>query len=158
VPTLELDGVRVTQSLAIIDYLDALHPSPRLIPLEPVARARAMEMALTIACDIHPLNNLRTLQYLETRFGQDRAGVGAWYAHWISLGFAALEALLGRSPAGPFAGGETPGLADICIAPQVFNARRYAVDLSAYPRIVEIADRAGALPAFSAAAPAIPSG
>lgn len=154
VPMLEVDGQRITQSLAIIDYLEASHPEPRLIPLDPYARARALELALSIACDIHPLNNLRVLLHLQTDLGQDPASVDRWYRHWVAAGFAALEARLGETPDASFAGGEAPGLADLCLVPQIFNARRYQVDLAPYPRLVAIADRAAALPAFRAAAPA----
>ena len=153
VPTLEVDGHSLTQSLAIIDYLDATHPEPRLIPAEPLARARTMERALTIACDIHPLNNLRVLLYLEHRLGQDKAAVDAWYAHWVSQGFLALESGLSGAAPTPYLGGEAPDLADVCLVPQMYNARRYSVDLSPYPRLVEAAGRAAALPAFAAAAP-----
>jgi maleylacetoacetate isomerase/maleylpyruvate isomerase len=153
VPTLEVNGRRISQSLAIIDYLDAIHPEPRLIPADPEERARALEIAMTIACDIHPINNLRVLLYLEQRLEQDKPAVDAWYSHWVSHGFAALEAMLAETPGQPFAGGEAPGLADVHIVPQVFNARRNAVDLNPYPRLIEIADRAAGLPAFAAAAP-----
>lgn len=153
VPTLEVDGLQIGQSLAIIDYLDATFPAPRLIPTEPVARARALELAMTVACDIHPVNNLRVLQYLEHELGHDTAQVETWYRHWVSLGLATLEVKLAEAPDAPFAGGEAPGLADIHITPQVYNARRFRTDLTPYPRIVEIADRAAALPAFKAAAP-----
>lgn len=151
VPMLEDGALRLGQSLAIIDYLDGAHPEPRLIPANPVARAQAMEMALTIACDIHPINNLRVLQYLETELGHDKAATEGWYRHWVSQGFATLERLL---PDTRFAGGEAPDIVDACLVPQMFNARRFAVDVTAFPRVVAIADRAAALPAFVAAAPA----
>ncbi len=150
VPALEVAGGTLGQSLAIIDYLDAVHPEPRLIPADPLARARAMEMALTIACDIHPLNNLRIQLYLEHEMGQDKAAVGGWYRHWVEEGFATLEALL---PDAPFAGGEAPDIVDVCLVPQMFNARRFKVDLAPFPKTVAIADRAAALPAFAEAAP-----
>ncbi len=150
VPMLEVGELRLGQSLAIIDYLDAVAPEPRLIPAEPVARARAFEMALTIACDIHPINNLRVLQYLENGLGQDRAAIEGWYRHWVAKGFATLETLL---PDTRFAGGAAPDIVDACLVPQMFNARRFAVDLAPFPRTVAIADRAAALPAFVAAAP-----
>lgn len=150
VPALEIDGLRLGQSLAIIDYLDAVHPAPRMIPAEPIARARAMELALTIACDIHPINNLRILQYLEHGMAQDKAAVDGWYRHWVSQGFATLEALL---PDTEFAGGELPNIVDACLVPQMYNARRFSVDLAPFPRVTAIADRAAELPAFRSAAP-----
>ena len=150
VPALEVDGLRLGQSLAIIDYLDAVHPAPRMIPAEPIARARAMEMALTIACDIHPINNLRILQYLEHGMAQDKAAVDGWYRHWVTQGFATLEALL---PDTEFAGGELPNIVDACLVPQMYNARRFSVDLTPFPRVTAIADRAAELPAFKSAAP-----
>ena len=150
VPAIDVEGGTLGQSLAIIDYLDALHPEPRLIPTEPLARARAMEMALTIACDIHPLNNLRVLQYLQHEMGQDKAAVDGWYRRWVEAGFATLEALL---PDAPFAGGDTPGVVDVCLVPQMYNARRFKVDLAPFSKLTAIADRAAALPAFAEAAP-----
>ncbi len=153
VPCLEIDGLRLTQSLAIVEYLDSRFPEPRLIPQDPALRARAQAMALTVACDIHPLNNLRVLQFLERDLQQGSEQVNRWYAHWIDLGFSALEAMLKDGPEGPFALGDTVGIADLCLVPQVFNARRFAVDLTPYPRLVAIADRAAALPAFADAAP-----
>jgi maleylacetoacetate isomerase/maleylpyruvate isomerase len=153
VPCLEIDGLRLTQSLAIVEYLDSRFPEPRLIPQDPALRARAQAMALTVACDIHPLNNLRVLQFLERDLQQDSEQVNRWYAHWIDQGFSALEAMLKDGPEEPFAMGDTVGIADLCLVPQVFNARRFAVDLTPYPRLVAIADRAAALPAFADAAP-----
>ena len=150
VPTLEVEGIRLGQSLAIIDYLDTLHREPRMVPADPIERARAMEMALTITCDIHPINNLRVLQYLEREMGQDKVAVDGWYRHWVEQGFAALEKLL---PDAPFAGGEAPNIIDACLVPQMYNARRFKVDLSPFPKLTAIADRAAALPAFAAAAP-----
>ena len=150
VPALEVDGVTLGQSLAIIDYLDTVAPEPRMVPVDAIARARAMEMALTIACDIHPLNNLRVLRHLEHEMGQDREAVDGWYRHWVEAGFATLEKLL---PDAPFAGGEAPNIVDACLVPQMYNARRFKVDLAPFPRVTATADRAGALPAFVAAAP-----
>ncbi len=150
VPALEVDGIVLGQSVAIIDYLDTLEPEPRMIPAEPFARARAMEMALTIAADIHPINNLRILNYLKSELGQQQETVDRWYRHWITAGFETLEALL---PDTAFAGGDAPNLVDVCLVPQLYNARRFKTDLSAFPKVVGMADRAAALPAFAAAAP-----
>lgn len=150
VPALETGGLVLGQSLAIIEYLDAIHPEPRMIPADPLLRARAMEMALTIACDIHPINNLRVLQYLEQDMGQGKAAIDDWYRHWVGQGFAALEKLL---PDTPLAGGDAPNIVDACLVPQMFNARRFNVDLASFPRVTAIADRAAALPAFMRAAP-----
>lgn len=156
VPTLELDGRVITQSLAIVEYLDARFPRPTLIPADPGERARVMAMALTIACDIHPLNNLRVLGYLGGEMGQDDAAVRQWYAQWVSLGFATIEAMLASGPDTPFAAGEAPGIAEIFLVPQVYNARRYKVPLEAYPRLTALSDKAAALPAFTKAAAMMP--
>jgi maleylacetoacetate isomerase/maleylpyruvate isomerase len=153
VPTLEIDGQIITQSLAIIDYLDATRAEPRLIPADPAERARMMAIALTIACDIHPLNNLRVLQYLETVLGQDASARDAWYGTWVAAGFAAIEAMLSTTQETPFVAGDAPGIADICLVPQVFNARRFKVDLSPFPRVVQAADSAAGLAAYKRAAP-----
>ncbi len=150
VPALEVDGIVLGQSLAIIDYLDTLAPEPRMIPTEPLARARAMEMALTIAADIHPINNLRILNYLKAELGQAQDAVDAWYRHWIAAGFATLEHLL---PDTEFAGGDVPNIVDACLVPQMFNARRFKTDLAPFPKVTAMADRAAALPAFAEAAP-----
>lgn len=150
VPTLEVEGVRLGQSLAIIEYLDALHPDPRMIPTDPLERARAMELALTIAADIHPINNLRVLQYLDHEMGRDKVAVDGWYRHWVEQGFETLETLL---PETEFAGGGAPNVVDACLVPQMYNARRFKVDLTPFPKLTAMADRAGALTAFLEAAP-----
>lgn len=152
VPTLVLDdGTVLTQSLAIIDYLEAVAPAPALLPADPVARARVLAAAHTIAMDIHPVNNLRVGARLKSEHGLEQDDVVAWMAHWMQKGFAAYEALL---PAGPtFSFGEAPGLADICLVAQLYNAHRWGVDMSPFPRLATIERAALALPAFDAARP-----
>lgn len=152
VPTFEQGGIRITQSLAILEYLEERHPMPALLPADPVARARARQIALTIACDIHPLNNLRVLKYLGQEFGMSPDARQAWLMHWIADGFAALEAQI-ASDSGRFCVGDTPGIADCCLVPQMFNARRFNIDLTPYPRLVAIDAACNALPAFQAAHP-----
>jgi maleylpyruvate isomerase len=155
VPVLELEnGQTLVQSLAIIEYLDELYPQPPLLPASPFERARVRGMAQLIACDIHPLNNLRVLQYLEGTLGQAAGVKDAWYRHWIEAGFTALEDMLGRDGSrGRFCHGESPSLADVCLVPQVFNARRFSVDMSPFPRIVAIDAACRELAAFAGAAP-----
>nr|WP_221234688.1 maleylacetoacetate isomerase [Sphingomonas aerophila] len=152
VPALELDGEAFTQSSAIIELLDELHPEPPLLPREPQARARARAMAALIACDIHPLNNLRVLSVLRQEFGAGEDQVSHWIARWITEGFAALEPLIARH-AGAFAFGDQPGIVDCHLVPQVYSAERFKVDLSPYPRLHAVADHASAHPAFAAAHP-----
>jgi maleylpyruvate isomerase len=139
------------QSLAIIEYLDETHPQPPLLPADPRGRAVAREIAQMVACDIHPIGNLRVLNHLAS-MGVDEAGRTAWSQHWIRTGFAAIEARLAALP-GPFALGAKPTLADICIVPQIFNARRFGVDLAPYARIRGIDAAAAANAAFAAAEP-----
>jgi maleylpyruvate isomerase len=142
-----------TQSLAIIEYLEETHPEPALLPADPAARAWVRSLALSIACDIHPLNNLRVLRYLERELGVAEEARQAWYRHWVEDGLAALEAQLARRPASAFCAGEQPGLADCCLVPQVTNALRFACRLDHVPRVKELFDRCMALPAFARAAP-----
>jgi maleylpyruvate isomerase len=154
VPVLEHDGENFSQSLAIIDYLDALEPQPPLLPDAAGARAYVRSLALAIACDIHPLNNLRVLKYLRSALGLDQAQVDRWYAHWIATGFTALETRLARDPrTGTYCFGEAPGLADVCLVPQMYNAERMNCDLAPYPTLRRIVEAARALPAFAAAVP-----
>src|SRR3984957_1369251 len=155
VPALELeDGTVLTQSLAIMEWLDESSPPPVLLPAEPRARARVRSLCQLIACDIHPLNNLRVLQHLESTLGLAQAARDEWYRHWIASGFSALEDALGRDASrGRFCFGDQPGMADACLVPQVYNARRYSVDLTPYPRIVAIDAACRELPAFESAAP-----
>jgi maleylpyruvate isomerase len=155
VPALVLDdGTVLTQSAAIIEYLDEVHPQPPLMPKDALGRARVRALSQSITCDVHPLNNLRVLQYLENDLGQDKAARDAWYRHWIRLGFEALERRLTReSASGRFCHGDSPTLADVCLVPQMSNARRFAVDLDPYPRLVGIDAACRELPQFQAAAP-----
>jgi len=155
VPALVLDESEVTlgQSLAILDYLDARFPEPRLIPADPLLRARVLEVADAIACDIHPVNNLRILRYLQDRLGVTPAQKDEWYRHWVAEGLGAVEQLLRRAGDGPYCFGTAPTLADCCLVPQVANAQRMGCDLSPYPTIMKIHHHAMAHPAFQAAAP-----
>ncbi|MGA7817493.1 maleylacetoacetate isomerase [Caballeronia sp.] len=155
VPTL-IDGDHViNQSLAIIEYLEETHPEPALLPGTPADRAFIRAIALQVACEIHPLNNTRVLQYLTTEVKLDDAAKNAWYARWVESGLDALERRLERDPrVGTLCFGDSPTLADLCLVPQVFNARRFNVDVSRYPTIERVADYAATLDAFLRAAPA----
>lgn len=155
VPTLVADdGSALTQSLAIVEYLDEIHPRPPLLPVDALGRARVRALALTIACDIHPLNNLRVLNYLKAQFGASDEQKNAWYRHWVMEGLLACEKLLADHPdTGDFCHGDAPSLADCCLVPQVFNARRFDCPLDGMPTIRRIAEACEALPAFAAAAP-----
>lgn len=155
VPTLDDDGVVLTQSLAIIEYLDETHPQPALLPGAATERARVRALAQAIACDIHPINNLRVLQYLTREFGVGDAQKNAWYRHWVEVGLEAVEAMLADDPGtGVFCHGDTPTLADCCLVPQVFNARRFDCDLGALPTVMRIVGHCEAMDAFQRAAPA----
>jgi maleylpyruvate isomerase len=153
VPALESEMGVLTQSLAILDYLDETYPDNPFLPGDPWARARIRAFALTIACDVHPLNNSGVLEYLRTQFGADGKAVAAWIGHWITLGFASLEEMLARGPEHAYTFGDAPTLADICLVPQIYNARRFRVPLDAFPRLVAIDARAREHSAFAAAAP-----
>ncbi len=156
VPTLVTEaGDVLTQSLAIIEWLDETHPEPPLLPRDPAARARVRSIALAIACDIHPLNNLRVLQYLTGTLGLSEAQKDGWYRYWIDTGFEALERQLARDRAtSRYCHGEAPTLADVCLVPQLANARRFKIDLTPYPTLTRIEAACVELPAFAAAAPA----
>ena len=152
-PVLDDDGTLLTQSLAIIEYLDSRYPEPRLIPVDPVARARVQMLAQIIACEIHPLNNLRVLQYLRAELGLDEAGVKRWVQHWIAESFHGFEVWVAHWSGGRYCFGDAVSLADVCLVPQVYNARRFDCDLAPYPTIVRIADGLRDLPPFANAAP-----
>ena len=152
VPTLEDDtGTVITQSLAIMAYLDEAYPSPPLYPDDMMARAKVRNFAAIIVSDIHPLNNLRVLRYLKRELHQEQPAIDAWYRHWIAEGLPALEAMLTEH--GPFCFGAAPTLADVCLVPQLANARRYECPLDAFPRLCRAEAACHALPAFQAAAP-----
>lgn len=152
VPMLEIDGLRLTQSLAIINYLDLRFPNQPLIPAMAAERAHVVSMCLTIACDIHPLNNLRVLKYLKNELGHSQEEVDRWYAHWISEGLPALEAMAAPK-AGKFLFGDGPSGADVCLVPQLYNARRFNVPLDDYPTLLRAEENANKLDAFAAAHP-----
>jgi maleylpyruvate isomerase len=155
VPTLVDERGTFTQSLAIIEYLDERHPDPPLLPGSAQERARVRSIALAIACDIHPLNNTRVLQYLKDTLGVSEDAKNAWYRHWIELGLSALEAQVAASQqTGLFCHGDTPTLADICLVPQLANARRLPIPLEPYPTLLRIESNCQTIDAFAAAAPA----
>jgi len=153
VPVLEDGQLLLTQSLAICEYLDEVYPKPPLLPAAPVERARVRALALAIACEIHPLNNLRVLKYLK-KLGQDEEQRNAWYRHWVGEGLAAVEAMLAGHPqTGRFCHGDMPGLADIFLVPQLANASRYDCPLEAYPTVRRINEACLTLPPFERAQP-----
>jgi maleylacetoacetate isomerase/maleylpyruvate isomerase len=152
-PTLELDdGIRLNQSLAIIEYLEDKYPRPPLLPADAVGKARVRGLAALVACEIHPLNNLRVLQHLKRSLGQSEEQVNAWYRHWIADGLAKLEAQL--DPKAKFAYGDAPTMADCCLVPQIFNAKRYDCDLAPYPTTMRVFEQCMRLEAFDRAQPA----
>jgi maleylacetoacetate isomerase len=160
VPALADDGFVIPQSLAICEYLDEMHPEPQLLPGSARDRATVRGMAMAVACDTHPLNNLPVLGYLRREFGADDAAVNRWVAHWIDRGFSALERWVATVPGATATAGEQRHcyggqvtLADVCLVPQMFNARRFKVDVTPYPRLVAICAQLEALPAFIAARP-----
>lgn len=153
VPALETDGLLLTQSLAIIEYLEETRPEPPLLPGEAAARARVRSLAHLVACDVHPLNNLRVLQYLAGHAGYDETKQAEWYRHWVIEGLRALEARLASEPeTGRYCHGDMPGFADCFLVPQLYNARRFGCDLEPYPTIVRIDAACSGLEAFKAAA------
>jgi maleylacetoacetate isomerase len=152
VPMLEIDGHKLTQSLAIISYLDLRFQNQPLLPASAEARAHVLALSLTVACDIHPLNNLRVLKYLKGELGHSQEEVDRWYAHWIHEGLPALEALAAPG-AGAFLFGDGPTMADVCLVPQLYNARRFDVPLDDYPTLLRAEENANKLEAFAAAHP-----
>ncbi len=150
VPALAIDGLLLTQSLAIIDYLDAKYKDPPMVSSDPASRSRTLAQALVIAADIHPINNLRVLNYLRRELGQGEDAVNTWYRHWIAEGLVALEA---QAPAQGLFGGGLPNMADVCLVPQLANARRFDQPLASYPKLLAIDAVLRELPAFAAAAP-----
>ena len=153
-PTLELDdGTRLSQSLAIMEYLDERHPQPPLLPKDALARARVRSLSQLVASEIHPLNNLRVLQHLK-RLGQTQEQIDTWYRHWIADGLAKLEAELARAGTGKFCHGDGPTMADCCLVPQIFNAKRYNSDLHPYPATMRVFESCMKLEAFDRAQPA----
>lgn len=155
VPALDIDGAVLTQSPAIIEWLEERYPSPALLPADPLARAQVRAMAAIVGCDIHPVNNRRILEALRHRFGADEAAVNDWCATWIVAGFDALDALVRAQGDGPFAFGNQPTLADVYLVPQIESARRFKVDLNRWPWLVAIDAACAQLEAFSRAAPAL---
>ena len=154
VPALEVAGTVLSQSLAIIEYLEETYPLPALLPGDAVARAQIRSLAFSVACDLHPLNNLRVLQYLKQPLGQQQAAIDTWYQHWVDQCFVGLEKqALQHSRDGQHMVGASVTLADVCLAPQMYNARRFKCNLAPYPTLVAIAAALDALPAFKAAAP-----
>ena len=152
VPMLEIDGERFTQSLAILGYLDQKFPNIPLLPSRAEARTHVLTMALTVACDIHPLNNLRVLKYLKGELGHSQEEVDAWYRHWIVEGLGALEQMAARRSGG-FLFGDAPTMADVCLVPQLYNARRFDVPLDDYPTLLRADENASKLDAFALAHP-----
>ena len=150
VPTIEADGAVLTQSLAILEWLEEVHPQPPLLPRDPLGRAHVRAMAAIVACDIHPLNNLRVLNSLRDDLGADDAASGAWIARWMTAGFVALEAMVARH-GGAYSYGDAPTFADCCLVPQVASAQRFKVELTPYPNIVRVAETCAAHPAIAAA-------
>lgn len=153
VPTIEVDGRRIGQSMAILEWLEETYPVPSILPAEPWARAQARSFADTIACDVHPLNNLSVLAALRTEFGADEAAITRWYHDWIRRGFEALEGIAAAQAPSPFLFGDTPCIAEIALVPQVANARRFKMDLSAFPTLVAVDAACLELEAFRRASP-----
>ena len=152
-PALEVDGARLAQSIAIMEYLEETHPQPPLLPKDPLGRARVRSLSLIVACEIHPLNNPRVLKYVKNTLGHTQEEVDAWVRHWIADGLAKLEAELARTGTGRHCHGDAPSMADCCLVPQIFNARRFECDLKPYPTVTRVFDACMRLEAFDRAQP-----
>jgi maleylacetoacetate isomerase len=152
-PALEVDGALLAQSIAIMEYLEEAHPQPPLLPKHPLGRARVRSLSLIVACEIHPLNNPRVLKYVKSTLGHSQEEIDAWYRHWIADGLAKLEAELGRPGTGRHCHGDAPSMADCCLVPQIFNARRFDCDLTPYPTVMRVFDACMRLEAFDRAQP-----
>ena len=153
VPLLEVDGQQLSQSMAIIEYLDEKHPAPALLPVDALGRAKVRALAQSISCDIHPLNNLRVLKYLVKELKVEDEAKNTWYRHWCREGLVAFEKQLAQLPTSSFCYGHIPTLADCCLVPQIFNAKRFDTDLNGLPRTMAAFDACMALPAFQKAQP-----
>ncbi len=153
VPLLEIDGLRLTQSLAIMEYLEETRPTPALLPADAPGRARVRALSQSIACEIHPLNNLRVLKYLSNTLKLDEDSKNTWYRHWVRLGLQAFEHQLAHSPPGRYCHGDTPGLADCVLVPQIFNGKRFNVDFSGLDKTMAVFQACMDLPAFQQAQP-----
>jgi maleylacetoacetate isomerase/maleylpyruvate isomerase len=152
-PALQTDGALLAQSIAIMEYLEETHPQPPLLPRDALGRARVRGLSLIVACEIHPLNNPRALKYVKNVLGHSQEEVDAWYRHWIADGLAKLEAELGRPGTGRFSHGDAPTMADCCLVPQIFNARRFACDLEPYPAAMRVFEACMTHEAFDRAQP-----
>ena len=153
VPALQVDGALLAQSIAIMEYLEETHPQPRLLPADPLGRARVRSLSLIVACEIHPLNNPRALKYVKNVLGHSQDEVDAWYRHWIADGLAKLEAELARPGTGRYSHGDAPTMADCCLVPQIFNAQRFNCDLAPYPAVMRVFEACMQLDAFDRAQP-----
>jgi maleylacetoacetate isomerase len=153
VPTLIDEGERLSQSMAIIEYIDETHPEPALLPKEPLDKARVRSLSQLIACDIHPINNLRILKYLKSALHQEQAAIDTWYRHWCVEGLSAYERQLDEWSTGEFSYGDSVTMADICLVPQVFNAKRFEVDMAQFPKTLRVFHRVMQIPAFDIAQP-----
>jgi maleylacetoacetate isomerase len=153
VPLLDMGADKLSQSMAIIEYLDETHPTPALLPADPLGRAKVRALAQSIACEIHPLNNLRVLKYLVKELKLDEEAKNTWYRHWVRDGLVSFEKQLAQSPASKFCYGDTPTLADCCLVPQIFNGQRFNCDFSGLPRTMAAFDACMQLPAFDKAQP-----